>query len=64
MIFSEKYKVFCSEKEEHYDFLIDNKKIEVGGKNKKLKKADFVLKDDIEIPLRNNIPLWMAGTIY
>lgn len=64
MIFSEKYKVFCSEKEEHYDFLIDNKKIEVGGKNKKLKKADFVLKDDIEIPLRNNIPLWVAGTIY
>ena len=43
---------------------MNGSRIEVGGKNKKAKQSDFVIKDDIEFPLRNNIPLWIAGAIY
>ncbi|NUU95114.1 ATPase AAA [Marinitoga sp. 1135] len=57
-------KVYSSKKEEYGDFVIDGKLIEVGGKNKKIKKADFVLKDDIEIPVKNSIPLWLIGFLY
>ncbi|AEX84879.1 putative ATPase (AAA+ superfamily) [Marinitoga piezophila KA3] len=57
-------KVYSSKKEEYGDFVIDEKLIEVGGKNKKIKKADFVLKDDIEIPVKNSIPLWLIGFLY
>jgi predicted AAA+ superfamily ATPase len=59
-----KRKVFASDNEPEYDFLIDKFKIEVGGKNKKSKKADFVLRDGVDIPDGNVIPLWMLGFEY
>lgn len=52
------------------DFLIDNKYLfEVGGKNKtkkQIKNTDnsFLVKDDIEIGVRNIIPLWLFGLLY
>ncbi|WP_456402414.1 ATP-binding protein [Persephonella sp.] len=61
---SEKYRVYASENEKEYDFLVEDYKIEVGGKNKKPKKADIVLSDDIEFPVRNKIPLWLAGMVF
>ena len=57
-------KVFASVDETGYDFLIDNFKVEVGGRKKNSKKADFVLRDDIDIPDGNVIPLWMLGFEY
>jgi hypothetical protein len=59
-----KRKVFAADNEREYDFLIDQFKVEVGGKNKESKKADFVLRDDVDIPDGNMIPLWMLGFEY
>lgn len=59
-----KRKVFAADNEREYDFLIDRFKVEVGGKNKEPKKADFVLRDDVDIPDGNMIPLWMLGFEY
>ena len=52
------------------DFLVDNKYIlEVGGKNKTQKQIQnlsnsFLVKDDVELGVLNNIPLWLFGFIY
>ena len=59
-----KRKVFAADNEREYDFLIDQFKVEVGGKNKNPKRADFVLRDDVDIPDENMIPLWMLGFEY
>ena len=58
---SERYEVFASSKEEDYDYLVDGRKIEVGGKTKSSKAAEFVVSDDLELPVRNRIPLWVLG---
>lgn len=51
------------------DFIIDGHTFEVGGRNKKKKqiadiKDAYVVKDDIEYPYLNIIPLWMFGLLY
>ncbi len=61
---SEKFKVYASENEEEYDYEVDGIKIEVGGKSKKPKKADFVISDDLDIPVGNKIPMWVLGLAF
>lgn len=56
--------VFASADETACDFLVDDYKVEVGGKSKGTKRADFVLRDDTDIPDGNIIPLWMLGFEY
>ncbi len=52
------------------DFIIDGKyTFEVGGKNKGQKQIDgienaWIVKDNIELPMLNTIPLWMIGLLY
>ncbi len=52
------------------DFMIDGKySFEVGGKNKDFRqikdvKNSFLAVDDIEIGVRNKIPLWLFGFLY
>ncbi len=52
------------------DFLIDNKYLfEVGGQNKTQKQIKgipnaYIIKDDVEIGVLNNIPLWLFGFMY
>lgn len=52
------------------DFIFDNKFIfEVGGKNKSSKQIKglsnaFIVSDDIEIGVKNRIPLWLFGFLY
>jgi len=52
------------------DFLVDDTyTFEMGGKNKSQKqiteiKNAFLVKDDIEIGVKNTIPLWLFGLIY
>lgn len=29
-----------------------------------MKKADFVVRDDVDVPVDNVIPLWMLGLQY
>ncbi len=61
---SERYEVYASPKEEDYDYLVDGKKIEVGGKKKDTKSADFVISDDLELPVRNRLPMWLLGMVW
>jgi predicted AAA+ superfamily ATPase len=52
------------------DFLVDNKyTFEIGGKSKSQKqiagiKNSWIVKDDLEFPIGNNLPLWMFGFVY
>lgn len=52
------------------DFFVDNKYIfEVGGRSKSKKqiagiKNSWVVKDDLEFPIGNDLPLWMFGFLY
>lgn len=38
--------------------------LEVGGKNKKPKNADYVLRDNTDYPAGNAIPLWLLGMMW
>lgn len=60
----EKGKLFASKDETKADFVFDGRTLEVGGKNKKGKNADFVIRDDVDVPIRNIIPLWMLGMLW
>ena len=52
------------------DFLVNSKyTIEIGGKGKSNRqisgvKNSWLVKDDIELPFGNTIPLWMFGCLY
>lgn len=52
------------------DFLVDDTyTFEIGGKHKSQKQINgitnaFLVKDDIEIGVKDNIPLWLFGLIY
>jgi hypothetical protein len=39
-------------------------RIEVGGRSKKSKQADFVIRDDTDYPAGKAIPLWLLGFAY
>jgi len=61
-----KNEVISSEK---VDFVIDNYKFEIGGKNKQQTQIEkdgksFVVKDDIEFGYLNVVPLWAFGFNY
>jgi len=57
-------KVYASADETKGDFVIDGRVIEVGGLSKSKKGADFVLRDDLELPHRSALPLWVWGFGY
>ncbi len=50
------------------DFMIDIADtqiiVEVGGKKKKFKNADFVIRDDTDVPTGRTLPLWSLGFLY
>lgn len=58
------YKVFACKDEREGDFVINDLIVEVGGKHKKQKEADFVVRDDIEFASGNVLPLWSLGFLY
>lgn len=57
-------KVFASKNEEAGDFLVNGSVIEVGGRSKAKKRADYVIRDNTDLPHRNIIPLWLLGFMY
>jgi len=61
---SERYEVYASPREEDYDYLADGKGIEVGGRRKETKSADLVISDDLELPVRNRLPMWLLGMVW
>ena len=64
MCLKEKYTINTCKNDSECDFRVSNFKIEVGGKNKKRKNADFVISDDIDVPVKNKIPMWMLGFLW
>ena len=55
----------ASRDERSADFVVDGQvTIEVGGRNKEHKGADFVVRDDIDTPTRSSLPLWSLGFLY
>ncbi|GAB6888920.1 ATP-binding protein [Desulfothermus okinawensis JCM 13304] len=64
MCLKEKYDIFACKDDRECDFVVDDIKIEVVGKNKKKKNADFVITDDVDIPVRERIPLWLLGMVF
>ncbi len=53
--------VFACKDERNGDFIINELTVEIGGRSKKVKKADYVIRDDIDLPYKNVIPLWLIG---
>jgi predicted AAA+ superfamily ATPase len=63
----EKGKILAAKNEEEADLIFENKKsfkLEIGGKKKKPKSSDFVIRDDIDLPIKNAIPLWALGMLW
>ncbi|NPU89505.1 MAG: ATP-binding protein [Fervidobacterium sp.] len=63
VVFSLKNKgTLLAEKDETKgDLIFNGIRLEIGGANKKPKQADFVIRDDIDLPVRNAIPMWVIG---
>ncbi|WP_041082060.1 ATP-binding protein [Thermotoga profunda] len=63
----ERGKILASKNEEEADFIFEGAKVvklEIWGKNKRSKSSDFVVRDDIDLPIRNTIPLWTLGMLW
>lgn len=61
--------IFASEKEEAGDFIVESRdksvlSLEVGGKKKKFKESDYVIRDNIDYPSGNVIPLWVLAMMW
>jgi predicted AAA+ superfamily ATPase len=56
--------IYASKNETQGDFLVDKMTLEIGGRNKKLKGADFVIRDDMDMPGTRTIPMWSIGMMY
>jgi hypothetical protein len=54
----------------HGDFLVDNRfTFEIGGPGKTAKQIDhlpdaYVVRDELEFPIGNVLPLWVFGMLY
>ncbi len=62
-------KVYASRKEESGDFIIIDRdgreiSIEIGGKRKHHKESDYVVRDNIDYPSANAIPLWTLSMMW
>ncbi|MCX7786516.1 MAG: AAA family ATPase [Spirochaetes bacterium] len=64
MCLRERFDIYASPDEQSCDFVVDGRKVEVGGKRKVHKDADFVLSDEIDVPVGNRIPLWLLGFLW
>lgn len=62
------YSISAMRNEKEGDYVITLGKqsmtLEVGGKSKKPKNADYVLRDNTDYPVGNAIPLWLLGMMW
>ena len=58
------HRLHASSDERSYDFLIDDRRIEVGGRTKSRKSADMVVRDDVDLPTGDVLPMWLLGLEY
>jgi predicted AAA+ superfamily ATPase len=57
-------KVHAPKDDSEGDLIIDGELFEVGGRDKKKKKAQRIIRDDAEFPTKSVVPLWMIGFLY
>ncbi len=56
---------FWAEKDDRKgDFVFNGIRLEIGGTSKKPKEAHFVIRDDVDIPFKNVIPMWALGMLW
>ncbi len=58
------FSVFASSNETQCDFIANGLRLEVGGQKKQAKAADFVIRDNVDLPSGNVIPMWLIGMGY
>lgn len=62
------YSISAMRNEKERDYVVTLGKqsmtLEIGGKSKKPKNADYVLRDNTDYPVGNAIPLWLLGMIW
>ncbi|MDR9769515.1 hypothetical protein [Acetomicrobium sp.] len=56
--------IYASDDEKTCGLVVNGVTLEVGGKSKKLKGADFVVRDGLDVPLSGVIPMWLLGMMY
>ncbi len=58
-------RVEASPDERAADFVVDGRfTVEIGGRKKHRKQADFVVRDDLDVASGSSLPLWMLGFLY
>lgn len=58
-------RVEASPDERSADFVLDGgRTVEIGGRGKERKGADFVVRDDVDVPTGSSLPLWSFGFLY
>ncbi len=55
------YRLFAATNETDCDFMVNDIRIEVGGRTKKAKSADFVVRDNADLPSGKILPMWLIG---
>jgi hypothetical protein len=56
--------IYACRAERKGDFVVGDTTLAIGGRNKSVKGADFVVRDDVDLPGKNSIPLWSLGMMY
>ena len=56
--------IFACKDEAKGDFILEDTIIEIGGRNKKRKQSDLVIRDDLDHPSPGVLPLWALGFGY
>ena len=56
--------IFACKNEQNGDFEVEKLRLEIGGKSKPSKSADFVIRDDVDLPAGKQIPMWALGMMY
>jgi len=55
------YRLFAATNETDCDFIVNDIRIEVGERTKKAKAADFVVRDNADLPSGKILPMWLIG---
>jgi hypothetical protein len=61
---AEEANIFACKNEQKGDFEVEKLILEIGGKSKPSKSADFVIRDDVDLPAGKQIPMWALGMMY
>lgn len=64
MFLQQKRSIYACKDERRGDFIVDSKTLEIGGRNKSIKNSDDVIRDEVDMPGEQSLPLWSFGMMY